>query len=99
MIEERREVGNKISVERRFFISSLPVDARQMAHAVRAHWLVENAWHWTLDMVFNEDNSRVRKQNAGQNMALIGHIVFNMLGNAKKSFKEVGLKSLRKKAA
>jgi predicted transposase YbfD/YdcC len=99
MIEERREIGNKISVERRFFISSLSVDAKQMAHAVRAHWLVENALHWTLDVVFNEDNSRVRKQNAGQNMALIRHIVFNMLSNAKKSFKEIGLKALRKKAA
>jgi predicted transposase YbfD/YdcC len=99
MIEETRDVGGKISVERRFFISSLPADAKQIASAVRAHWLVENALHWTLDVVFNEDYSRVRKKNAGQNMALIRHIVFNMLGNAKKCFKDVGLKALRKKAA
>jgi len=62
---------------RRFFISSLPANAKQIASAVRAHWLVENALHWTLDVVFNEDNSRVRKKNAGHNMALIRHIVFN----------------------
>jgi predicted transposase YbfD/YdcC len=99
MIEERRQIGEKISVERRFFISSLPANAKQIALAVRKHWLVENALHWTLDVVFNEDNSRVRKKNAGQNMALIRHIVFNMLSNAKKSFKDVGLKALRKKAA
>lgn len=99
MIEETREMGNKISFERRFFISSLLADAKQIAMAVRAHWLIENALHWTLDVVFNEDHSRVRKQNAGQNMALIRHIVFNMLGNAKKAFKEIGLKALRKKAA
>ena len=61
--------------------------------------LVENALHWTLDIVFNEDNSRVRKKNAGQNMALIRHIVLNMLSHAKKCFKDVGIKALRKKAA
>jgi predicted transposase YbfD/YdcC len=99
MIEETREMKNKKSIERRFFLSSLPADAKKIASAVRAHWLVENALHWTLDVVFDEDNSRVRKKNAGQNMALIRHIVLNMLGNAKKCFKDVGIKALRKKAA
>jgi predicted transposase YbfD/YdcC len=100
MIEEKREIGDKISVERRFFISSLPADAKRIASAVRAHWLVENALHWTLDVVFNEDYSRVRKKNAGQNMAVVCHRVLNMLNKAKqKCFKEVGIKPLRKKAA
>jgi len=99
MIEETREIGDKKSFERRFFISSLPADAKQIALSVRAHWLIENALHWTLDVVFNEDNLRVRKKIAGQNMAIIRHIVFNMLGNAKNCFKDVGLKGLRKKAA
>ena len=99
MIEESQQVGDKISVERRFFISSLPADAQKIAGAIRAHWLVENALHWTLDVVFNEDGSRVRKDNAGENMAIIRHITLNMLNNAKKSsFKSVGLKALRKKA-
>jgi hypothetical protein len=65
---------------------------------VRAHWLIENALHWTLDVVFNEDNSRIRKDHAGENMAIVRHVVINMLNNAKKSFKNVGLKALRKKA-
>ena len=47
----------KTSTERRFFISNLSADAKQIALAVRAHWLIENALHWTLDVVFNEDNS------------------------------------------
>jgi predicted transposase YbfD/YdcC len=98
MIEESQQVGDKISVERRFFISSLPADAQKIAGAVRAHWLIENALHWTLDVVFNEDGSRVRKDNAGENMAIIRHITVNMLNNAKKLFKNVGLKALRKKA-
>lgn len=99
MIEEIRKIGEKMTTERRFFISSLSANAKQIASAVRAHWLVENALHWTLDVVFNEDNLRVRKKNAGLNMALIRHIVFNMLSNAKKCFKDVGTKALRKKAA
>jgi predicted transposase YbfD/YdcC len=98
MIEETREIGDMISTERRFFISSLPADAKRIATAVRAHWLIENALHWTLDVVFNEDNSRIRKDHAGENMAIVRHVVINMLNNAKKSFKNVGLKALRKKA-
>ena len=98
MIEERREVGEKVSLERRFFISSLPADAKKLATAVRAHWGVENCLHWTLDLVFNEDASRIRKDYAPENMALVRHIVLNMLNKAKVAFKDVGIKALRKKA-
>lgn len=98
MIEETREIGDKISTERRFFISSLPVDAKRIAVSVRAHWLIENALHWTLDVVFNEDNSRIRKDHAGENMVIVRHIVVNMLNKARESFKNTGLKALRKKA-
>jgi predicted transposase YbfD/YdcC len=98
MIEETQEIKGKKSTEHRFFISSLPADAKQIASAVRAHWLIENKLHWTLDVVFNEDKSRVRKDNAGENMAIIRHITLNMLNNAKESFKNIALKALRKKA-
>ena len=98
MLEEIREVNGKQSSERRFFISSLPADAERIASAIRAHWLVENGLHWTLDVVFNEDKSRVRKDNAGENMAIIRHITLNMLNNAKKQIKDIALKALRKKA-
>ena len=98
MIEETREVQGKTSVERRFFISSLSANAEQIASAVRSHWLIENALHWTLDVVFDEDQSRIRKDNAGENMAMVRHITVNMLNGAKKCFKGVSLKALRKKA-
>ena len=98
MIEEMRDVNGKISCERRFFISSLPANARQIAQAVRAHWGIENVLHWTLDVVFNEDHSTVRKDHAPQNMAIVRHVVLNMLNTAKKQFKGVGVKALRKKA-
>jgi predicted transposase YbfD/YdcC len=99
MIEETRDMNDgKPSTERRFFISSLSADAERISTAVRAHWLIENGLHWTLDVVFDEDNSRVRKDNAGENMALVRHITINMLNNAKKQIKNIGLKALRKKA-
>lgn len=98
MIEERQEINGKQSIERRFFISSLPANAKQIGAAVRSHWLIENGLHWTLDVVFNEDQSRVRKDNAAENMALIRHMTINMLNNAKKQMNGVGLKALRKKA-
>ena len=98
VIEQTREINGKSSTERRFFISSLPPNAEQIASAVRSHWLIENGLHWTLDVVFNEDTSRVRKDNAGENMALVRHITINMLNNGKKLFKDIGLKALRKKA-
>ena len=98
MIEETREFKGRISVDRRFFISSLPANARQIAGAVRAHWAIENTLHWTLDVVFNEDQSTVRKDHAPQNLAIVRHVVLNILNTAKKQFKGVGIKALRKKA-
>jgi len=74
------------------------VGLKTIAMAARNHWLIENGLHWTLDVVFNEDNARVRKDNAGENMAIIRHVTLNMLNNAKKSFKNIALKALRKNA-
>lgn len=98
MIEETREFNGRTSTERRFFISSLPANARQIAHAVRAHWAIENTLHWTLDVVFNEDASTVRTDHAPQNMAVVRHAALNLLQCAKQHFKNTGIKALRKKA-
>lgn len=99
MLEETCEQNGKTSIENRFFISSLPANAKQIAHAIRAHWGIENTLHWTLDVVFNEDQSRVRTDHAPQNMAIVRHVAVNALNKAKKSqFSGVSLKALRKKA-
>ena len=58
VVEARRTVGGKESVERRYYLSSLGSDAEKFARAVRAHWGVENRLHWVLDVVFGEDQSR-----------------------------------------
>jgi predicted transposase YbfD/YdcC len=98
MIEETREMKGKLSQERRFFISSLPANAKQIAAAVRAHWLVENSLHWVLDVVFNEDKSRIRQDHAAENMAIVRHITLNMMSSTKKSLKDISLKAMRKNA-
>ncbi len=63
-MESIRESGNKISCERRYFLVSLDSDAKLFAKACRGHWGVENPLHWTLDVTFKEDSSRVRSGNA-----------------------------------
>ena len=83
MLEETQESKGKISVERRFFISSLDTDAEKLANAIRCHWHVENSLHWVLDVVYNEDRSTVRKGNAAENMAIIRHILGIFLFIAK----------------
>ena len=97
MVESKREVDGKTSREVRYFISSLPGDnAEKFAVAVRSHWSVENNLHWVLDVAFDEDRSRVRKDNAPQNMAMLRHVALNLL-KADKSTK-VGIKTRRKMA-
>lgn len=71
------------STERRYYISSRVLDAEQAAHAVRAHWLIENQLHWVLDMSFGEDACTVRTQHAAHNLAVIRHFAFNLLRRGK----------------
>ena len=63
-VERECWVGETRSIERRYFINSIAADAKRFAHAVRGHWSVENRLHWRLNVVFREDESRLRKGNA-----------------------------------
>lgn len=97
MVESTRDVDGKVSTESRYFISSLEGDnAETFARAVRGHWTVENNLHWVLDVAFDEDHSRVRKDNAPENMAMLRHAALNLL-KADTSTK-VGIKTRRKMA-
>lgn len=66
--------------------------------AIRSHWAIENSLHWVLDMSFEEDQSRIRKNNAPQAMTIIRHIAFNLLQSQKNSMKRQSIKRLRKLA-
>jgi predicted transposase YbfD/YdcC len=71
VVESSRESKGEISVERRYYISSMEADAEQFAKAVRAHWGIENSLHYVLDVAFGEDGSRLRKDNGPENMAIL----------------------------
>lgn len=78
--------GDQPKTEDRFFLSSLPGDARHLLQVVRSHWHVENKLHWVLDLTFREDLSRVRKQHGAQNFAILRHVAINLL-KQEHSFK------------
>lgn len=74
-----REIDGKKSDETRYFISSRKLDAKAFAKAVRSHWTIENSLHWVMDVVFRDDDSRVRIRNAAANFVTLKHITLNML--------------------
>ena len=97
MVEAEREVlGQAASVERRYFISSLPADAKQALRAVRCHWQVENSLHWVLDVAFREDGCRTRTGHAPENLATLRHMAVNLLKQERSC--KLGIKSKRLKA-
>lgn len=85
-----------VSCETRLYISSLPPDPEALAAAIRAHWSIENNLHWVLDVSFNEDQCRIRKDHAPQNLAIIRRIALNMLKNepSKMPIKQKRLKAM-----
>jgi predicted transposase YbfD/YdcC len=97
MIISERQIGDKAEKSTRFFISSLDCDAKHFLQAKRSYWGIENQLHWVLDIAFREDDSRVRKGNAPQNLALIRHMALNMLKQEKTA--KGGVKAKRLQAA
>lgn len=97
MVESERTVeGEETSRERRYYISSLEADAKQLGRSIRSHWSIENSLHWVLDMGFREDESRIRKDHSPENVATLRHIAMNLLKQEKTT--KVGVKSKRLKA-
>jgi len=79
-IERTRQIRDKSSTTRHYYISSLPGrDAGYMLRLSRGHWGVENQLHWCMDMVFSEDQRRIRKEHADENYARLSRIALNLL--------------------
>ena len=79
VLESEREIGAKVERETRFYITSLTLPADRIASIVRDHWLVENSLHWVLDMVFRDDECRLRTNHAPANFCTIKHMAQNLI--------------------
>jgi len=95
VVEARREIKGQLSVERRYYLSSLPAEAAKFARAVRGHWGVENQLHWVLDVVFGEDQSRARTGNAAENLAATRRMAVNLLRRNKTCKRSIKGKLMR----
>jgi predicted transposase YbfD/YdcC len=96
MVEAERRVGEQVTKERRYYIMSLAGDARAFGAAVRSHWGVENGLHWVLDIAFQEDASRMRKDHSQQNFVVLRQMALNLLKQEQTA--KYGIKARRLKA-
>ena len=80
MVESERTIGSKVTTERRYYLSSLgTTDAAVVGAYVRAHWSIENTLHWSLDVTFREDDSRIRVGHGPQNLAWLRKLAITLL--------------------
>ena len=97
-IQSHRKImaSGAVENETRYYISSLDVDAQAFNQLVRSHWTIENQLHWTLDVIFGEDQSRKRIRNAAQNFSTIRKITLNLL---KAQSEKISVNRKRNKCA
>jgi predicted transposase YbfD/YdcC len=82
MIESRREIADKIERETRFYITSLVWLASQLGPVIRSHWAIENSLHWVMDMIFRDDECRIRTHHAPANFTTLKHMAHNLIRKA-----------------
>jgi predicted transposase YbfD/YdcC len=96
MVRAQRRIGEQMTQETRYYIMSLAGSAKTFARAVRGHWGIENRVHWVLDMAFDEDHSRMRKEFSPENFAVLRHMALNLLKHERTA--KCGTKAKRLKA-
>jgi predicted transposase YbfD/YdcC len=96
LVRAERRVGQQVSVEQRYFISSRADPAERQLAVIRSHWGIENELHWCLDVTFREDDSRIRKGDGAQNFSFLRRLALTLLQREKTA--KGGLKVKRHKA-
>jgi predicted transposase YbfD/YdcC len=95
MVVSERQVREGVATsEVRYYIGSKPGKAKQYARFIRGHWGIENSLHWVLDMVFDEDRNRTRKEHGPENLALLRRLAVTVLANAKSCQGSIRTKQL-----
>ena len=91
LVHRERHLWNQIQRETQFYLSSLPCDAKLISRAIRQHWGIENQLHWILDVIFNEDSSRIRQGHSPENFTLLRRMAISLLNqetNSKRSLRQ-----------
>jgi predicted transposase YbfD/YdcC len=83
MVETQVEEACRTTLTRRYYVSSAVLDAARFAPSVRADWRIENSLHWVLDMSFDEDRARNRKDNGPENLSILRKLTLNILRKAR----------------
>jgi len=96
-IDSERHINDECSTESRYYISSHKLDAKRLNQIIRNHWAVENSLHWTLDMTFHEDDSRIRRGNAAEVMNAFRKLALNIVKS--NTTKKASMKRKLKMAA
>jgi predicted transposase YbfD/YdcC len=95
-IESERRLPDQHTYQVRHYLSSLPADPQHLNQVIRTHWTIENQLHWTLDVAFREDDCRLRRGYAAENMALLRHIALNLLKQEQSA--KIGIQNKRLRA-
>jgi predicted transposase YbfD/YdcC len=82
IVDSVREIGDKIERETRFYITSLVLLANLLGPIVRSHWAIENSLHWVMDMIFRDDECRIRTDHAPANFTTLKHMAHNLIRKA-----------------